>query len=233
MATTDLTSEETKRFLKEGYNKSADRYLQWVRHGHPKGWDHRLAILDRLYGFLGIADGNHAAASGKIVLDLGCGAGEPVTLSLAAHPGVSKVYANDQSIAQLDLFSQSVKVAGNESKVELLESDMMSAEVPEGSLDAVVAFYSIIHLPREEQIQIVKRCHSFVKPGGFFLANFASQPSEGNVNEDWLGMKSYWSGWGAEESMKIVKDAGFEVVFQEVLDEFGDASFQWVIARKR
>ena len=41
--------------------------------------------------------------------------------------------------------------------VELLVVDMTSLNFPRGSFDAVVAFYSVIHLPRDEQRQLLKQ----------------------------------------------------------------------------
>ena len=55
------------------------------------------------------------------------------------------------------------------------------------AFDAVVACYSIIHVPRGEQPELVRRIHRWLKPGGRFLANWALGA--------WEGKEENWEGW--------------------------------------
>ena len=219
--------EQTKRMLKDGYNKAADQYLAFVRK-QPEAWKTRLAVLEHLYEYLGVD--KDAAGKALTVLDLGCGAGEPSTLALAAHPGIGKIIANDQSSAQLGLLKKSATDAGNVEKLDFIESDMMTLSLPDASLDAVVAYYSIIHLPTQEQIELMSRIRRWLKPGAYFAGCFTAEKSEGHVMKGWLGMDSYWSGLGAEGSEGMLEESGFRVQRKEVVREHVDASFLFVIA---
>ena len=182
---------------------------------------------------------NVVVRSSLRILELGCGAGEPVTLTLAAHPAVGSIVANDISNTQLEMLRDNLakldaETGGAEGKVECMHGDMMALDFPEQSLDAVLAFYSIIHLVQDEQTEIVTRIHRWLKPGsGCFLVCFGAEESAGTTNEDWMGMKSFWSSHGAESSLRAVEKAGFEVVYRDVRDTLGDAPFLWIIARKR
>lgn len=117
----------------------------------------------------------------------------------------------------------------------LVESDMLSLSFPPASFDAVTGFYSIIHLPRGEQTQLMAKIAEWVKPGGYLLANFAVEPLSTFEQEKWLGHEKgwmFWSSWGEEKSVEMVEKAGFEVEVREVKQAEGDVAFVWVLARK-
>lgn len=73
--------------------------------------------------------------------------------------------------------------------------DMCSVEFPVGSFDAVVSFYSIIHVPVEEQEALFRRIAGWLKPGGFFMGTLGSAAGT-DTERDWLGVEGatmYWS----------------------------------------
>lgn len=229
--------DDSKEYIESGYDKIAIDYLAWT-HSRPASIEHRLEIVKRLHKFLGSAEpGGQEPRRRLKMLELGCGAGDPVTLALATHPAMSDVFANDISIKQLHMLRDKLARLGTKAEranVELMHSDMMALDFKAESLDAVLAFYSIIHLPQEEQTEVVSRIYRWLKPGsGYFLVSFGAEESAGVTNENWSGMKSYWSSHGVEKSLKLVEDAGFEIVHREVTNDPEDASFLWVIGRKR
>lgn len=233
-----MTSEHSsKEQMAAGYDKVATEYLEWAR-SRPDGMKHRVEILEKLLNHLGTDQVNGDQARRKLnVLELGCGAGEPATLALAAHPAVGHIFANDFSATQLEMLRENLSKLESgafSEKVEGAHGDMTKLEYPAGSLDAVLAYYSIIHLTQEEQTQMVSRIHCWLKPGtGHFLCCFGLEESTGATNNNWLGMKAFWSSHGQEKSLKMVTDAGFEVVHREVTHDPQDASFLWVIVKKK
>ena len=108
---------------------------------------------------------------------LGCGAGVPVTHWLAQRFEATGV---DVSAKQLELARQHVPAAS------FVRADMSELDFPAGSFDAVVAFYSIIHVPRMEHPALVSRIYSWLRPGGRFLATWAVSAWEGE-DENWEG----------------------------------------------
>lgn len=174
------------------------------------------------------------------VLELGCGAGVPCTQILASH--TSSLVAVDISTAQLELAKENVKKGedGQEKvgTVEFVKSDMHALSFPNETFDAVVGFYSIIHLPREEQAVVMKRIPSWLKPGGYFLANFAATASEESWNENWLveGRGMFWSSWDEGTTLEMVKGVGLDVIEGNLVwEEEADGrkvGFLWVLARK-
>ena len=95
--------------------------------------------------------------------------------------------------------------------------------------------YSIIHLPRAEQVEMLRKIVAWLKPGGWVLANFAAEESAGREMRNWLEEEEggmFWSGWGSEGTVEKVRDAGLEVVVQETVEDVVDAKFLWILARK-
>lgn len=160
------------------------------------------------------------------VLELGCGAGIPCTQLLAKRACVTGV---DISAAQIALAQQHVPDA------TLLQADMMTLAFPPTSFDAIVAFYSIIHLPRTEQAVLLTRLAAWVRPGGWFLGNLGTADERGSIEPDWLGARMYWSSHDAQTNLDLVSQAGFTLVETEILidDEDGNRShFSGYLHRK-
>ncbi|KAK4888612.1 hypothetical protein LTR27_012507 [Elasticomyces elasticus] len=223
-----------KQISTEGYNDHAQSYHDWTQ-SRPKGLEIRQNMVSKLLNELGVSEGASDKINGLRVLELGCGAGDPITLRLAAHPAVASVVANDISSSMLAMLQTSLTKAGktSEDKVEILEKDMMAFDFEPGTLDAVIGLYSLIHLEQEQQVDMVAKISRWLKPGtGHLLCCFASAESLGKVNDNWLGMRAFWSSLGTTKSLEMLKSAGLEVVYQDIIHEHGDAEFLWVIARR-
>ncbi|KAJ7088997.1 S-adenosyl-L-methionine-dependent methyltransferase [Mycena epipterygia] len=222
-------SHELKSRIASTYNAIAPQYNAWTASHH----DFRLDYLNRLLP--------HLPSSGARVLELGAGAGGPSTALLAALPE-AHVVANDISITQLSLLRARLASEISAGKLETREGDMMDLAFADGALDAVVGLYSIIHLPREEQRELLRRIGKWVRGGGWLLVNFAGKEIEGSVQTGWLeeqheGNESqnsmYWSSWSPAESKRLVQEAGFRIEVEEIGGKEGpDADFLWVIAQK-
>ena len=74
----------------------------------------------------------------------------------------------------------------------------------------MVAFYSIIHVPREEHPTLLGRIYGWLKPGGVFLATWPFTAWEGE-EENWEGWGApmWWSHYGADENVDMLREAGF------------------------
>lgn len=169
------------------------------------------------------------------ILELGCGAGVPATRHLLDIKGpLVHVTGNDLSTSQLELARSNL--SGYEDRLTLVEGDMLALSFPDRSFDAVTGFYSIIHLPRDEQTQLVQKITGWLKPGGLLLANFAVQDSEATILEKWLDEEKgwmYWSSWGEAGSVQMLEEAGFEILFRETKQITGDANFVWLLAQQK
>ncbi|KAJ6568847.1 S-adenosyl-L-methionine-dependent methyltransferase [Mycena capillaripes] len=222
-------SDELKSRIARTYNDIAPQYNAWTASHH----DFRVDYLNRLLP--------HIPSSGARILELGAGAGDPGTAFLVALPE-ARVVANDISSAQLSLLRARLASEISAGKLETREGDMMDLAFSDGALDAIVGLYSIIHLPREEQGELLRRIGKWVRSGGWLLVNFAGKEIEGSVKTGWLeeqheGKESqnamYWSSWSPTESKRLVQEAGFRIEVEEIGAEEGPGTdFLWVLAQK-
>ncbi|RYC63810.1 hypothetical protein CHU98_g2381 [Xylaria longipes] len=218
--------ENVKERLKASYDAMASTYNEWTI-PHSK---ERLEYLEKALEGLNQSKGPEKLA----FLELGCGCGLPITKRLLSYPE-AKVVANDLSDTQLALAKENLTQGPVEKRLELIQGDMNGLAFPDGSFDLVVAFYSIIHLPRSEQTALLERIAQWLRPGGYFVANFSKEEKESSVAERWLDDKGwmFWSAWGAEKTLGQMKTAGFDVVVAETADDVvDDSSFLWVIAKR-
>ena len=193
-----------------GYDRMAEGYL---RSKDPDD-STTLAALDELARDL---------PPGGAVLDLGCGAGVPVTQWLARRFRVTGV---DISARQLELARERVP------EVTLIEASMIAVDFAPGSFDAAVAFHSIIHVPRAEQPALLRRIHRWLKPGGAFLATWAVREWEGK-EEDWEGWGAtmWWSHYDADTNLQMLRVAGFGIMTADMRTS-GEETWLWVQAHK-
>jgi len=105
---------------------------------------------------------------------------------LAAHS--KNVTTNNISGMQIELAKQ------NAPRVTYIRGDMMGLVFEERAFDAV-AFYSVIHLPRNEQEVMLKKVWGWLREGGYLLVNFGTRDSVESVNHDCKSNRIPYSGW--------------------------------------
>ena len=69
---------------------------------------------------------------------------------------------------------------------------MLALDFTPAAFDAVVGMYSIIHLPRAEQVEMLRKIVTWLKPGGWLLANFAAEEMAGTEISNWLEEEKGW-----------------------------------------
>jgi SAM-dependent methyltransferase len=155
------------------------------------------------------------------VLDLGCGNGIPAARWLASRG--FRVYGIDFSSVMIERARTLVPEATFEC------TDMTSLDLPPASLDAVVAFYSLIHVPVEEQPELLARIASWLRPAGYAMLVVGVGAWTG-TEDDWLGAMMYWSHADRETYLAWLTEAGFLVEWDRFVPE-GDGGHTLVLAR--
>jgi SAM-dependent methyltransferase len=116
-----------------------------------------------------------------------------------------------------------------------VEADMAAFDFPPAGFDAVAAFYSIIHVPRQEHRALLHDITTWLRPGGLLVATMGAGSTEAAVEPDWLGVPMYFSHFDGATNQRLVKDAGLRIIGarEETADEDGaPVTFLWVVARK-
>lgn len=193
--------------VKQGYNKAAENYAA------NRNQFGSIPYLEKL---------NNHLKSNSTVLDIGCGAGLPVGRFLAEKG--YKVIGIDISEKMIELARKNVPQADYSIK------DMSDLEEEEYKVDAIVSFYAIFHTPKEKHRELFKKINSFLPKGGLILATMGAGEYEG-TEEDFHGVKMFWSHFGPEKNKQIIENAGFKVILDEI-DTGGDEKHQIIMARK-
>jgi SAM-dependent methyltransferase len=206
--------DERKKIVESGYNAIASRFAVWASGGGTTD------ARDRL-----LADFIRRTPRGARVLDLGCGSGIPSTRELSNSFDVTGV---DASFAQVRLARRNVPTA------TFVHADFSQADFPETSFGGVCALYSISHVPRQQHAELFAKVRTWLMPGGLFLGVLGATDSPDWIGE-WLGVPMFFSSYDANANRALLREAGFELVFDEVLDTVepeGTVPFLWVIAQK-
>ena len=196
-----------KALVRRGYEACAASYHE-SRSAEPGNELHGL--IDRL-------------DDGDAVLDIGCGAGIPIAQALAARCRVTGV----------DVSAEMVRRARrNVTTGDFVCADIMSVRLPPSSFHAVVALYSVFHLPREEHLCLFRRVHGWLKPGGYFLCTLSHRSEEGYTEQDFFGATMYWSNYGLGEYVDMLTEAGFVLLETRSVGRDRGEDHPLVLARK-
>jgi cyclopropane fatty-acyl-phospholipid synthase-like methyltransferase len=205
--------DDPKRIVAAGYDAIAETYRDWAE---ADAWP-RLEWLALLEAEL---------PDGSAVLELGCGAGVPVTRRLAERHRVTAV----------DLSARQIQLARpNAPGATFVHGDALTVELPAASFDAAVSLYMTGHVPRDEQLELVRRVARWLRPGGLLLMTLTQGASDGVVEADWLGAPMFFAGEEPETSLARVRATGFDVLRAELVPqvEFGrEVRFLWLLARR-
>ena len=205
--------KEPVQIVRAGYDAIAARYLRWI---DQIADDPRLRFLQEVQDRL---------PDKSMVVDLGCGAGVPCTALLAKRHSVTGV---DISGEQIRLAREFVPAAQFE------QHDLATLDLAPASLDAVTAFYSLTHVPRDQHGALLGRIRTWLRPGGLLLATFSASGLSDVVQHDFLGVPMFFSGFDAATNRRLVIEAGFAIELDEIVtmhEPEGPATFLWLLAR--
>jgi SAM-dependent methyltransferase len=166
-----------------------------------------------------------AALSGESrVLDLGCGCGVPVARDLSARGHA--VTGVDVSDVQIERARRLVPAAN------FIRADATRLRLPPESFDAVVALYSLIHMPLAAQPPLLHAIAGWLVRDGLLLLSAGWRAWTG-AQTDWLGanVPMWWSHADAATYRRWLTEAGFEVIREQFVPE-GDGGHSLFWARR-
>jgi SAM-dependent methyltransferase len=138
-----------------------------------------------------------------------------------------RVTGVDISHEQIALARERVPVA------EFLQGDMVALDAvcPPASFDAVTCFYALIHVPREHHARVLENYYRVLKPSGYMLLITGN----GNLIDDvdnFFGAEMYWSHFDRATSLQMIRDAGFEIIWDKVVADRPPGSHVLALAGK-
>jgi ubiquinone/menaquinone biosynthesis C-methylase UbiE len=201
------------QIVAQGYDLVADKYVRLEAGAEWPRMRWLGKVLERL-------------EPGSAVLDLGCGSGDPAGIEIAKMHQITGV---DVSQSQINLARQNVPSG------TFIHGDAGSADFPAASFDAVVSFYTLEHLPREEHQGLLARIYQWLRGNGYLLIGTEAAEVEEIVSE-WLDVPMYFSSFDSETVMGMVETAGFEILETAVepqMEGEDEISYLWLLARKK
>jgi SAM-dependent methyltransferase len=138
------------------------------------------------------------------VCEIGCG------------PGHISRYLQDRGATMrgIDLSREMVKWARRlNPDISFAQGNMLALDLPEASLAAVVSFYAIIHIERDEVVRALQEMSRVLKPGGLLLLSFHA--GEGQLHRaEWYNEPISIDVilFDSDEMSAYLETAGFEAV---------------------
>jgi len=205
--------DDPSQIVAAGYDRVADDYERLEEAGSE--WPRLRRLRELLAG----------VPEGAAVLELGCGNGLPALREIASRHMATGV---DVSGVQAERAGRNVPEA------TVRHADMAETGFADGSFDAIVSFYAVEHVPRERHAELLARFHDWLRPGGSLLFTVEARGTH-EVVGDWLGAPMFFSQFGPEETVELVRDAGFTVESAEIepqLEGGREIEYVWVHAKR-
>lgn len=196
----------------------ADRIVElYERHAHAFDLARRAKFVER-----GWLDRFRAPLppSGA-VLDLGCGAGEPIARHLIDR---------GHALTGVDSSARMIALARTRFPRHHWQlGDMRTAEVA-GAFDGVLAWDSLFHLPHDDQAHMLRRVADWLRPGGSLLFN--SGPARGEAIGSFHGEPLYHASLDPAEYRALFAQVGLAEIAYVAEDAHCGGRSVW-LARKR
>ena len=188
--------ERRKQLVRDAYDSVAEKYARARRMGpREQGWIERFVSL---------------LPAGAGIIDLGCGNGEPHLAAMLARGFL--VTAVDFSGEQLARARASCPTA------TIIQADLCEVDLPSSAFDAVLAYDSIFHVPREQHATLFRRVAGWLVEGGVALLTFGYVPesSGGELYTEHLGAPTFYSASPMEVSLDYLRDAGLFLLDHDI-----------------
>jgi SAM-dependent methyltransferase len=136
------------------------------------------------------------------ILDLGCGTGTPTARQFADA---------GHSVVGIDISEEMLRLARRDvPEAEFLHRAIEDIDASLGDFAAVVAFFSLLMLPRMDIPLALKGIHDLLEPDGFLVLSMVEADLD-DTPIQFLGSPVRVTGYMRDELVGLVTEAGFEV----------------------
>ncbi len=168
------------------------------------------------------------APPGSLILDLGCGTGQPMAAHLAERG--YDIVGVDGSAAMLELARTALP------EYRWIHERMESVDFAE-KFEAIICWDALFHLPRHEHEPVLRKMHRWLVTGGRMMVSSGGivTGSEG-FTDTMFGHEFYYDSLPPEEMVAAIQRSGFEILVAEMCNppDGGRDKGKWAtVAEKR
>ena len=142
------------------------------------------------------------------VLDIGCGGGHPIAAALSRRASITGVDISPVQIAEARKALPDAR---------LITGDIVAQDFDDASFDAIVSFYTLIHLPREEHQALLERIARWLRPRGYLLMTVGRTDTPSYTERDFFGVTMFWSHFETAWYVAALQRLGFEILQRGVV----------------
>lgn len=147
-------------------------------------------------------------APGALLLDLGCGTGQPVATHFAANGFL--IAGIDQSAAMLALARR--RLPAHQWHLGSIEDF-----APIERVAAVIAWDSLFHIPRERHTDIFRRVRATLPEGGRFALTVGGSEHPA-FTDTMFGRDFFYDSHAPQDTRRLLEASGFHIVHEEFLN---------------
>lgn len=159
------------------------------------------------------------------MIDLGCGSGVPFDRYLVD---------NGLQLVGYDFAEKHIREAKrNVPEAIYKEADFTNFECDAGNTDAILALYSIFHIPKEEHKALFSKMWRALKPGGVVLMTLGTDRTEHKDSDFCDAKRMLWSNYKPEYYRQMLSDLSFTILHEQFESFQGDKeNHYWVLIQK-
>jgi hypothetical protein len=130
---------------------------------------------------------------------------------------VSRLVSNDFEVVGVDFAMEQLRLAHQLiPRAEFVCQDMTRLGFAEECFDAIVSYYALINVPREEHRQVLLDFRKVLKASGLALLCMGAGDLPG-AEGDFMGATMYWSHHGAQDNIKMLEECGFDIILSKII----------------
>lgn len=187
-----ITTKQIEKNVKQVYNKKALEYIR-VFGKNPN----YLVVLKKIYKKI---------PKGSKVLDVGCGAGLPVSKFLAKRFDVLGIDITDKMIG---LAKKNVPNA------KFKKMNMINLKFKPETFDLICSFFSLFHVKKTKIPEILKNFYKFLKKEGYLVIALGELKKNREYFSNFLGKKLYFVEISEDKFKKMLRDIGFKIIYMK------------------
>jgi len=170
---------------------------------------------------------NQLGSEQDTLLDLGCGAGEPLARFFVDRDWT--VTGVDFSRQMLDLAEKYVP------EMQTIHSDIRDVDFEANQFSAITASYSLFHIPASDHLSMFKKFYTWLKPDARALFTYATKEYTGSSEfegyKEFMDQKLFYSHKKTDELFSDLENLGFCVESADYRT-IGGETFLWVTIKK-